>query len=65
MTENLNYLKNLFEQLTITVTQQNLIIQNLNERLNFVERKQICSENSIYQLEKKFYPLKDTGIDHF
>ena len=53
MAENINDLKNLIEKPTNTITQQNLTIQNLNDRQNIVERKQVCSQNSIYQLEKR------------
>ena len=47
MAENINDLKNSIKKLTNTITQQNLAIQNFNECLNIVERKQVCSENSI------------------
>ena len=53
MAENINDLKNLIEKLTNTKAHQNLTIQNLNERLNIVERKQVCSGISIYKLEKR------------
>ena len=49
MTENTNDLNKVTEKTTNTISQQNLTIQNLNERLNIVELKQVYSENSICQ----------------
>ena len=46
-------LKQIIEKLTNTVTKQNLVIQNLTDRLEKLENNQITSENNIYQLEKR------------
>ena len=40
------------EELTNTVTQQKLVIQNFTDHLENLENNQITSENNIYQLEK-------------
>ena len=51
-TGNISKLKQFIEKLTNTVTKQNLVIQNLADRLEKVENNQITSENNIYQLQK-------------
>ena len=50
-TGNISELKQIIEKLTNTVTKQNLVIQNLTDRLEKLENNQITSENNIYQLE--------------
>ena len=52
-TGNISELKQIIEKLTNTVTKQNLVIQNLTDRLEKLENNQITSENNIYQLEKR------------
>ena len=52
-TGNISELKQIIEKLTNTVTKQNLVIQNLTDRLEKLENNQINSENNIYQLEKR------------
>ena len=52
-TENISELKQIIEKLTNTVTKQNLVIQNLTDRLEKLENNQITSENNIYELEKR------------
>ena len=52
-TRNISELKQIIEKLTNTVTKQNLVIQNLTDRLEKLENNQITSENNIYQLEKR------------
>ena len=52
-TGNISELKQIIEKLTNTVTKQNLVIQNLTDRLEKLEINQITSENNIYQLEKR------------
>ena len=50
-TENITEIKQIIEKLRNTVTKQNLVIQNLTDRLKKLENIQITSENDIYQLE--------------
>ena len=50
---NISELKQIIEKLTNNVTKQNLVIQNLTDRLEKLENNQITSENNIYQLEKR------------
>ena len=52
-TGNISKLKQIIEKLTNTVTTQNLVIQNLTDRLEKLENNKITSENNIYQLEKR------------
>ena len=52
-TGNISELKQIIEKLTNTVTKQNLVIQNLTDRLEKLENNQITSENNIYLLEKR------------
>ena len=52
-TGNISELKQIIEKLTNTVTTQNLVIQNLTDRLEKLENNKITSDNNIYQLEKR------------
>ena len=57
-TENITELKHIIEKLKNTATKQNLVIQNLTDRLEKLENKAITSENNIYQLEKRLKKVK-------